>query len=136
MPLVVLWQATRPAPPVPLLRPNVDLGPEAALPSNLGASAILSPDGARLVFIGRSAAGKSRLYTRLLDQSQAALLSGTESARDPFFSPDGQWVGFFAGGKRFAVLMSPEAEGEEKTPTHVTFLLNFFDDLRRRVPRK
>src|SRR5207245_7857752 len=30
---------------------------------------------------------------------QAAALSGTENARDPFFSPDGQWIGFFAGGK-------------------------------------
>jgi Tol biopolymer transport system component len=30
---------------------------------------------------------------------QAAALSGTKNARDPFFSPDGQWIGFFAGGK-------------------------------------
>ena len=30
---------------------------------------------------------------------QATALSGTENARDPFFSPDGQWLGFFADGK-------------------------------------
>jgi len=30
---------------------------------------------------------------------QASLLSGTEGARDPFFSPDGQWIAFFADGK-------------------------------------
>jgi serine/threonine-protein kinase len=35
-------------------------------------------------------------------------------------------------GKRFAVV---QEEGSEKTgPTHVTFLLNFFDELRRRAP--
>jgi hypothetical protein len=37
-------------------------------------------------------------------------------------------------GKRFAVLASPETTGEDKGSLHVTFLLNFFDELRRRVP--
>jgi serine/threonine-protein kinase len=27
------------------------------------------------------------------------LLAGTENAADPFFSPDGQWIGFFADQK-------------------------------------
>jgi serine/threonine-protein kinase len=35
-------------------------------------------------------------------------------------------------GKRFAVLMTPEGEGE-KAPSHLNFLLSFFDELRRRV---
>jgi serine/threonine-protein kinase len=35
----------------------------------------------------------------LLDQAQATLLPGTANGRDAFFSPDGQWVGFFADGK-------------------------------------
>jgi serine/threonine-protein kinase len=38
------------------------------------------------------------------------------------------------GGKRFAVLPRPEATGEQKGSVHVTVLLNFFDELRRRVP--
>ena len=33
------------------------------------------------------------------DQLQAAALAGTEGAESPFFSPDGQWIAFFAGGK-------------------------------------
>jgi len=37
-------------------------------------------------------------------------------------------------GKRFAVFPRPEATGEQKGPVHVTVLLNFFDELRRRVP--
>jgi hypothetical protein len=58
----------------------------------------LSPDGTRLVYTGRSAEG-SQLYVRPLDQFAAAPIPGTEGAQGPFFSPDGQWVGFWADGK-------------------------------------
>jgi hypothetical protein len=37
-------------------------------------------------------------------------------------------------GKRFAVLEAAETEGAQKSSVHVTFLLNFFDELRRRIP--
>jgi hypothetical protein len=38
-------------------------------------------------------------------------------------------------GKRFAVLMAPDAMDEQRTTsTQLTFLFNFFDELRRRVP--
>jgi serine/threonine-protein kinase len=52
-----------------------------------------------MVFVSQSTDGTSRLFTRRLDQPKAVRLSGTESAYAPFFSPDGQWVGFFAQGK-------------------------------------
>ena len=37
-------------------------------------------------------------------------------------------------GKRFAVFLPPEVAGAETGSVHVTFLLNFFDELRRRLP--
>jgi hypothetical protein len=37
-------------------------------------------------------------------------------------------------GKRFAVIPRAESTGEQKGSVHVTVLLNFFDELRRRVP--
>jgi hypothetical protein len=37
-------------------------------------------------------------------------------------------------GKRFAVLALPETPPGEKGSVHVTMLLNFFDELRRRIP--
>jgi serine/threonine-protein kinase len=37
-------------------------------------------------------------------------------------------------GKRFAVVLYADRTAEEKPITHVAFLLNFFDELRRRVP--
>jgi hypothetical protein len=36
-------------------------------------------------------------------------------------------------GKRLAAFVAEEAK-DEKPPTHLTFLLNFTDELRRRAP--
>jgi hypothetical protein len=37
-------------------------------------------------------------------------------------------------GKRFAVVLNADGTAHENTFTHLTVLLNFFDELRRRVP--
>jgi serine/threonine-protein kinase len=92
----LLWHATRPV-PRPLLRFSADLGAEAV--AGLRTTAAISPDGTRLAYPVRSAAGTTMLATRLMDQTKPTILSGTENAADQFFSPDGQWIGFFADGK-------------------------------------
>jgi len=80
------------------VRLTVDLGRDAAFASDFPIAA-LSPDGSRIVFVSASLDGISRLSTRRLDQVEASTLPGTEGAYAPFFSPDGLWVGFFAGGQ-------------------------------------
>ena len=92
----IAWRTPRAA-DHPLTRFSVDLGPEAMAGENT--TAAISPDGRRLVFPVRGSDGKQQLATRLLDQAKPALLPGTEAGTDPFFSPDGQWIGFFAGGQ-------------------------------------
>src|SRR6202521_2428579 len=82
------------APLLPLVRLDVDLGSGVSLGSQAGADTIISPDGTRLVYVSQG-----RLFTRRLDQPTAAELADTEGAYAPFFSPDGQWVAFFAGNK-------------------------------------
>ena len=57
----------------------------------------ISPDGRQVAYVA-SRGGGSQLYLRALD-SVAKPIPGTEGAYGPFFSPDGQWVGFFAAGK-------------------------------------
>jgi eukaryotic-like serine/threonine-protein kinase len=52
----------------------------------------LSPDGKTLVYAGRS------LYVRRLDSDETKPIPGTDGAVNPFFSPDGLWVGFLAEG--------------------------------------
>jgi serine/threonine protein kinase len=105
--LWLLWPTKRPD--RPLVRLDVDLGPNVNLGSSLrGADAIISPDGDRLVLVSQN-----RLLTRRLDQTNMIELSNAAFA--PFFSPDGQWVGFFSGGlKKVSVsggLVTPLAEG-------------------------
>lgn len=58
----------------------------------------LSPDGNQLVYSVRSR-GRTQFYLRPLDQFEVEPVSGTEGAISPFFSPDGQWVGFHVGGR-------------------------------------
>ena len=58
----------------------------------------ISPDGKRMVYVGIQSDNARQLYIRTMDGLQARPISGTEGARCPFFSPDGQWVGFSAGG--------------------------------------
>jgi serine/threonine protein kinase/Tol biopolymer transport system component len=89
-------RSQKPPQPLQAVRLSADIGADANLDTTSGTPAILSPDGRRLAFVASSADQPPRLYVRSLDQLQATLLSGTENARDPFFSPDGQWIGFFA----------------------------------------
>jgi serine/threonine protein kinase/Tol biopolymer transport system component len=93
--VALLWAPWRvsPAPARTLL--SAELGIDQSLLTLGGANAVLSPDGRMLVFAAGSPE-RSQLYVRRLDQLQAVPLAGTEGANSPFFSPDGQWVAFFA----------------------------------------
>jgi len=87
----------------PLVRLSADLGPDA-LPS-IRSTAIISPDGTRIVFASRQPDGRQLLATRRLDDTKVTPLRGTDDGTDPFFSPDGQWIGFIADGKLKKILV-------------------------------
>jgi Tol biopolymer transport system component len=57
-------------------------------------SVAISPDGRTVVF-SASHEGSRMLYRRALDSARAEPIRGTEGGFSPFFSPDGQWIGFF-----------------------------------------
>jgi Tol biopolymer transport system component len=90
------WRSPPPATSAPM-RFTIDLGPDALPGPRI--TAAISPDGTRLVFVARGSSGTPQLATRRLDQEKPTLLAGTENAVDPFFSPDSQWIGFFADKK-------------------------------------
>ncbi len=73
--------------------------------SGFGSPVAISRDGSKLAFVARGD-GTTRIYVRSLPEVEPTLLLGTEGATAPFFSPDGNWVGFFAGGflKRVSLL--------------------------------
>ena len=56
-------------------------------------SLALSPDGTHLAYVVERN-GTRQLYLRRMDEFEARALGGTEGAIGPFFSPDGQWIGF------------------------------------------
>jgi Tol biopolymer transport system component len=58
----------------------------------------ISRDGRRVAYVAVRS-GRRLLYLRDLDQPIARAVPGTEGADEPFFSPDGQWVAFFAEEK-------------------------------------
>ncbi len=62
------------------------------------ANVAISPDGTHIVYAG-AAGDDSQLYLRSLDRTEVMPIAGTGGALNPFFSPDGQWVAFYAGGK-------------------------------------
>jgi Tol biopolymer transport system component len=58
----------------------------------------LSPDGKLLVYVAATDGGTTSLYLRPLDDLAARPIPATDGASTPFFSPDGRWLGFYAGG--------------------------------------
>ena len=68
----------------------------------------VSPDGRHVAFIANSKAGSS-LWVRSLATVDARQIGGTDGARNPFWSPDSQSIGFFAGNQLKTVKASGEA---------------------------
>ena len=58
----------------------------------------ISRDGRRIAFRARKGEDR-RIWVRDLALGEAQSLPGTDDGDDPFFSPDGEWIAFFADGK-------------------------------------
>ncbi len=97
---LLTWLLLVPAPP-PELPKRLSLSLDypldvAEIEPRLNRLLSIAPDGSALAYLGRTG-GTSRLYLMSLDGTPSAPVSGTEGARAPFFSPDGNWLGFLVG---------------------------------------
>jgi Tol biopolymer transport system component len=102
---LALWNL-KPSPPQPVTRTVINLPPGQQLAGLDGGPAVaLSPDGTQLAYVARQG-GIQQIYLRALDSLDAKPILGTEGGVSPFFSPDGQWLGFFVGGKLKKVSVS------------------------------
>ncbi len=94
--VLALWPPWRAAAPPPrVTRMSIALsGPTApTIDRNFGDVA-LSPDGTHIVYVGNNG---TQLFVRPLDTLEPVAIATSRSARAPFVSPDGQWVGFIDG---------------------------------------
>ena len=88
------WNALRGRSPQPggVTRWDIDVPPGTSLG---GEGLVLAPDGSRAVF-ALHRKQTTQLYAREMAQLDVTPLRGTEGASNPFFSPNGEWIGFFA----------------------------------------
>jgi serine/threonine-protein kinase len=116
--IVAVWQSTQREGGFPVeTRFAIEL-PQGTRFAPDGVAVALSPDGSALVWSGCDGSG-CRLYLRPLARLEPSPVPGTEGAVDPFFSPDGEWVGFFADGKLKKVALaggSPAAIADVTQP--------------------
>ena len=72
----------------------------------LDSAPIVSPIGRRIAFTAVSGDSAPRLFVRSLDSLDATAINGTDGAKQPFWSPDGTSLGFFALGKLMKVAVA------------------------------
>ena len=89
------WALRPPAPAAPVTRFAIPLGDGEQF-TNTGRSLLaISPDGTKVVYVANQ-----RLYLRAMSEAEAHPIAGSESTStgvtSPVFSPDGQWVAFYA----------------------------------------
>jgi serine/threonine-protein kinase len=134
--------------PTQVVRFPITLAPGDALALvdgvRAGPSLGLSPDGSKLAYVVVRN-GRTQLMLRSLDRLEPAALPGTEDAGAPFFSPDGEWVGFFAGEKLKKIATSggapliltsvpPVTRGASWAPDGTIYLSPTFSDQIFKIP--
>ncbi len=93
--------------PTPTLdmRFTLSLPDSARFVESFGPSVAISPDGTMLVYTGGTTIVRE-LYLRRFDDVRPSPIAGTEGGYMPFFSPDGQWLGFVANQRLMKIRVS------------------------------
>ncbi|MBK9967891.1 MAG: PD40 domain-containing protein [Holophagales bacterium] len=89
-------------PPAAPIRLTIQLSASQELVIGGNSAFVFSPDGGSLVYSGRTG-GRKSLFRRDMGEREAVPIPGTDGGDAPFFSPDGQWIGFVSEGKLMKV---------------------------------
>src|SRR5215510_3181070 len=102
------WKLTQaPASSGPLIHFGISFEPALPSPDELNPTwPAISPNGKALALAANGADNRRLLWIRKLDASNATPIAGSEDAESPFWSPDGEFVAFFAQGKLKKVAVS------------------------------
>ncbi|MBL7185375.1 MAG: serine/threonine-protein kinase [Phycisphaerae bacterium] len=110
---VICWFLPPPSPPSVLRLP-------LKVPAELYSGAApnyfvaISPDSTRIVCVGELDDGDPQLYIWSQDDPRYKPIPGTRNAHNPFFSPNSQWIGFFADKQ----LKKVSVDGREPQTLH------------------
>jgi serine/threonine-protein kinase len=102
---LALWGWSRSAPPTATSRQRVvlwrhSLGQFLAPGlEHLATQAAIAPDGSSIVFAD-TVGTRVQLLRKRREESEPAVLAGTEGGVSPFFSPDGEWIGYLTADGR------------------------------------
>jgi eukaryotic-like serine/threonine-protein kinase len=94
--VVGAWVLSRPAPTAPAVPVRFAIVPpprEAPMFQGADRDIAISPDGRFIAY--RGGTGQPRLFIRRIDELEPRPLTETGDVRAPFFSPDGNWIGFW-----------------------------------------
>jgi len=102
------WKLTQaPASSGPLIHFGISFEPALPSPDELNPTwPAISPNGKALALAANGADNRRLLWIRKLEASTATPIAGSEDAESPFWSPDGEFVAFFAQGKLKKVAIS------------------------------
>jgi len=97
------FQARR-TPAAPVARYEIEVaGLRKAELAFSGHAFAMAPDGARLAYVASDGSGPSELWIRDRDSNVPRLIPGSAGADSPFFTEDGKWLGYFAGGVLYKI---------------------------------
>ena len=93
---LVVWTTTRSPVERPVTRFSITAPPGQTFSRVFNVPVAISPQGTHVVYAARSGTSLAtrQLHVRQIAQLESTPLRGTEAAISPFFSPDGEWVGF------------------------------------------
>src|SRR5262249_9882678 len=93
---LVTWKF-KPLPPAAVPRFTITLPADQRLATSQNPLA-LSPDGSKLAYAAIQS-GLKQIHLRALDAGDTKAIAGTAGGDNPFFSPDGSWLGFVVEGE-------------------------------------
>ncbi|MDX1675156.1 MAG: protein kinase [Longimicrobiales bacterium] len=99
------WSLRQRPEPAPVVRYALRLPPRGLAPV-VGTRLAMAPDGSAVVYVASAGQEETQLWLHRRGELEATPIPGTEGARSPFMSPDGQQVGFVAAGAQQGLVVA------------------------------
>jgi serine/threonine-protein kinase len=119
--------ALTPPDPAEVMRFALPMPANSALDTRtIGQDLAISPDGKLIAYVGRTANGADvQIHLRPIGELSGVPLRGGEGGMNPFFSPDGQSIGFVDVGNPRSLRRVPTSGGRAETIATLPLSVNY-----------